>query len=211
MKKIFAITLFVFATTFVFAQNNQTKSPVKNTDFYLSLDLNAPLGDFKESQYRLAPGADQYNQKGTFNPGLGATVGVEIPLSFDFSVRPAISFCGFSGTHYVGDFDSPKMKLYDFRFGGDLLYYLSQGQTDQFYVLGSLGLNLEKLQVDRKSLIENYNSKRFSAGVGFGYAFGESKSFAIEGSILKSIGGTPPCTNSFPDLCIAKISLLVKL
>ncbi len=196
MKKIVLVLCFVFAAIMLSAQSK--------VSFSLSIDANAPLGAFAKSEYRLAAGANQYFQEGTFSVGPGVTLGLEVPITSDFIFRPNVSLAYFKGSHFVGGFDKPSMYLSEVRAGGDLLVFLGQG----LYLIGSIGANYETLKVDRRTFDENFDAKRVTAGVGVGYDLGSSLS--IEGMFLKSVSGVPPCTDEFPTLQYVKMSLCVR-
>lgn len=207
MKKLFFIISILFICNAVFGQRYK-QQPVQQKDnkIIFSVDASIPFGDFARSEYRLAAGADQYKQEGTFDVGIGATLGYQISISNEISFRPEVSFFSFNGRHKVGDFDSPKMTLRGARLAGDLVYFMSKKSNEDIYFLATFGLNMEKLVVKRFVLKEEFSAQRTFVGVGLGYAFGSNKSYFIEGTVGNTVGGEAPCNESFPSMSAIRLS-----
>ncbi len=210
MKKPFVFIVLLLSAFFVEAQSSYyyDYGYQKNTFIHISGDVLFPFGDFASSSYRLAEGADQYDQEGTFSPSFGGSIGVEVVVSNNFSLRPKVELASLKGNHYVGGFDSPKMVLVETRPACDLMIYF--GRMKDIYIFGTAGYSIEKLTVNRILFKERFNSQRVTAGGGIGYVFGFEKNLFVEASYLQSVSGAPPCSENFPELQITKVSLGIR-
>lgn len=223
--RCFVIAIIVFATSALSAQvilpgpQRQQPSyqgysaapPQNDIKIMVAVDLNAPIGGFAKSDYQLSPGAENYKQEGSFKPAAGLRVGVEIPLSYSMSIRPTVGMVTYTGTHKVGDFDEPKMKLETVRVGVDGLFYMDGDNSGRTYGLVGISYDSEKLNVDRGAIQENFNAKRIAASVGIGRTFGghSGPQFAIEASLHQTLSGEMSGPKDFPKMQAVRLSLAI--
>lgn len=205
MKKLFVCIIIGLSLL-----SSAIAQEIKRTSLYLGVDGYIPFGEFASGSYDIADGAESYSKEGTFSPTAGFTVGLEIPISNYFAIRPTGSIYSFNGKYYVGSIDRPSMKLSEIRAGADLIYYVSGVYGNSFYFLGTFADNIEKLVVDRVDFKERFNSTRITGGVGIGYIFGYDQAMSIEAVISKSFSEEAPARPDFPNLSTVRVSFGIR-